>query len=214
MGRTKHKKLAEVRTLKNVFNFHDEYDEKIPRGYFGNGNTISLEIGCGHGDYTLRMAEAFPSRNFIGIDIKGARVWAGAKKALSANLKNAAFILCYVEKLNDIFINEKAEEIYIPFPDPHVRRTSANRRLISPVFIERYKKILAPGGTVHFKTDNEGLFEYGIKSLEDAKASIFKITPDLYSAGDLNVIENIQTRYEQHYINEGRKIKYIAFGFD
>lgn len=213
MPRTKHKKIAEVRTLINVFDSRKEHREEDIRKYFANNNSISLEIGCGHGDYTLNMAEAYPGRNFVGIDMKGARIWAGAKKSLSTNLKNAAFLLCNVEYLRDTFSKEKVEEIYIPFPDPHIRRTSAQHRLISPKFVELYKSIVAPGGMVHFKTDNDGLFEYATNILAKEKVVVEKSTDDLYAPDSLSFVETIKTRYERHYLAEGRKIKYIRFGF-
>ncbi|MFH1198118.1 MAG: tRNA (guanosine(46)-N7)-methyltransferase TrmB [bacterium] len=213
MPRTKHKKIAEVRTLINVFDSRKEHKEDDIRKYFGNDSSISIEIGCGHGDYTLNMAAAYPGRNFIGIDMKGARIWAGSKKALSMNLKNVAFLLCNVEYMREAFPKEKIEEIYLPFPDPHVRRTSAQHRLVSPKFVELYKSIIALDGKVHFKTDNDGLFEYATKILAEETAVIEKSTNDLYASDNLSFVETIKTKYEQHYLAEGRKIKYIRFGF-
>jgi len=213
MGRTKHKKIVEVNSLENVFSYKNGSRETDLRKYFGNNNKLVLEIGCGHGDYTLSLAAENPERNFVGIDIKGARIWTGAKIALNNKLKNAAFLMLNSEFLADFFVEEKIDEIIIPFPDPHMRRTSESRRLISPKFLQIYKKILAKDGIIHFKTDNQNLFDYAIEVLKSIDAKIFFSTDDLYNESTKPFYTAIQTKYEKHYLNEGRKIKYISFKF-
>lgn len=211
MGRTKHKKIIEVNSLENVFSIKKNNDENQLRKYFNNHNGIILEIGCGHGDYTISLAKEYPDLNFVGLDLKGARIWVGAKIALNDNLKNAAFLLMNTELLSEFFKYEKVDEIIIPFPDPHLRRTSESRRLISQKFIEVYKKILKPEGKIHFKTDNSFLFEYAIKVLNEIAAKIIFVTDDLYSLPDKPFYSSIQTKYEKHYLSEERKIKYLVF---
>lgn len=213
MGRTKYKKLIEVKSFPNVFDREQDSIGKLVRKYFNNKSSLTLEVGCGEGDYTVHLASNYPDRNFIGIDIKASRLYVGAKKVLDAGMTNAAFISMRVESLADFFTDEKIEEIYIPFPDPHVRRKSAFRRLISPEFINIYKSILADNGRIHLKTDNEGLFEYGLNNIKKADAVIYKLNENARASGDLTEAEIINTRYERHYVNEGRTIRYVCFGF-
>ena len=162
MARTKHKKIVEVNLLPNVFNIKNGSTDKDIVKYFANENPISLEIGCGHGDYTISLARNFSHRNFIGVDLKGARIWVGAKIALENKLTNAAFLRGNIEALSEFFVTKKIEEIIIPFPDPHIRRASESRRLVSSMFLEIYKSILSQDGKIHLKTDNEILFDYAM----------------------------------------------------
>lgn len=211
MSRTKHKKLKEVVSFENVFDFNSGNTEEELLNKFDNTNTVSLEIGCGEGDYTISLAKLFPKRNFIGIDFKGARIYLGAKKALGENIPNALFLWINAEKLPEFFKNTKIEEIFITFPEPHVKRRSERKRLISPKFLEIYKNILIPGANIHLKTDDEFLYNYAMKVLTKVKAKILFNTDDLYSQTQLDEIKAIKTRYEKYYLTEGRKIKYIEF---
>lgn len=215
MGRTKHKKIDEVKNLPNVFSLDiEDIGEKIA-GYFANPNPITLEIGCGQGDYTFELASAHPQKNFVGVDVKGARVWVGAKNALQNNIKNAAFLLINAASLGDIFHSKIISEIFIPFPEPHVRRRSSHRRLVSPNFLAIYKSILVDNGKIHLKTDNVLLFDYALKIIEKEKLFIYMKEEDLYSNGNqYPLMTGIKTKYEKHYLEDGRKIKYICFGFD
>jgi len=214
MSRTKHLRLRKVKEFPNVFlpGIRDETGVKVYR-YFGNGFPISLEIGCGNGDYTIELAKANQQRNFIGIDLKGARIYNGAKIALEQNLHNAAFLLCRVEKLNEIFHNKSISEMFIPFPDPHVRRTSERRRLIAAEFLKMYSSLLSDSGKIHFKTDNDALYDYAIRSITAFGCKIFYMTENLYKHEMPNDIVPVQTKYEKSYLLEGREIKYISFGF-
>ncbi len=197
-----------------MFDREDKGLGKLVKDYFNNDKSISLEVGCGEGDYTVQLAPNYPERNFVGIDIKAARIYIGAKKVLDNNLKNAAFISMRVEMLQEVFKEMNIAEIYIPFPDPHVRRKSAPRRLISPEFIAIYKSILEPGGKIHFKTDNAGLFEYCVGNIKNTDAEIYKLNEDVQHSEELSFEESVTTRYERHYREEGRIIKYVCFGFD
>lgn len=211
MARTKQKKNIEVNNLPNVFSIKNGSSEEDLKKYLGNANPITLEIGCGHGDYTIQLAKIFPLRNFVGIDIKGARIWVGATKAINEGLTNAAFLLANSNFLSDFFVNTKVEEIIIPFPDPHLRRTSEKRRLVSDVFLDIYRKILIPKGQIHFKTDNDILFNYAFEMLSESAYKIIFSSRNIYKESEIPPIASIQTKYEKHYLSEGRTIKYICF---
>ena len=135
--------------------------------HFANNNPITLELACGRGEYTLGLSQAFPDRNFIGVDIKGARIWKGAKQALEQDLTNACFLRTRIEAIDHFFAPSEIDEIWITFPDPFPREGQKNRRLVAPVFLDLYRKILRPGGTVHLKTDNTGLFMYALEVIAE-----------------------------------------------
>ena len=214
MARTKLKKLREVRELPCVFSVDENVEEKL-RKYFGNDHSVSLEIGCGHGDYSFELGSTFPERNFIGIDIKGNRIWTAAKKVLEVELKNVVFIISRAENLISIFRNRKIEEIFIPFPDPHIKRKSESKRLISPHFLKIYKNILKTEGKIHFKTDNDFLFNYFINEvILQNNLNIIDLSNDLYSSDNLEEVKQVKTFYEKSYLEEGRKIKYASFNFN
>lgn len=213
MARTKLKKFSKLNELEKVFNIKNPDIKERLHNYFIDGKNFTLEIGCGHGDYSVELAQKFPNRNFIGIDIKGARIYRGAMASEELKLNNVAFVITRAERLNEIFFPKSIEEIYIPFPEPHIRRTSQNRRLISPSFLKIYKELLVDSGILHFKTDNQDLFEYAIKSIADSEGEILHSTEDTYNDDHLNFGSEIMTSFEKHYINEGRKIKYICFRF-
>lgn len=211
MARTKHKKLNEVAHLENVFDFKGGNTEEELISKFNNSNSISLEIGCGEGDYTISLAQLFPKRNFVGIDFKGARIYIGAKKALEDKISNASFLWINAEKLPEFFKITKIDEIFITFPEPHIKRRSERKRLVSPRFLEIYKQILKPGGHIHLKTDDDFLYKYAMETLLKEKHKILFNYDDLYSETGLDQIKSIKTRYERYYLKEGRKIKYIEF---
>ena len=213
MARTKLKRLSRVKDLPNVFSLMDADIQNALHKYFKSQELYTIEIGCGHGDYSIELALKFPNRNFIGIDVKGARIFNGAMKAIELKLENVAFLLAKAEKLNEIFITKSVEEIYIPFPDPHVRRANHSRRLISPFFLKIYKELLIDSGLIHFKTDNQGLFEYAIKTIAHFGCEILYSTDHLYENENAGFPSNVITLFEKHYIKDGRRIKYICFKF-
>jgi len=212
MARTKRKKINGVRTLPNVFSKEDGDIEILLREYFANNNSISLEIGCGHGDYTVNLAQIYPGRNFVGIDFKGARIYYGAKKALDLKLPNAAFLFAGAEWLTEIFKKEKIEEIFIPFPDPHYKRKSIPKRLISLEFLKIYKSILKGDGRIHLKTDNADFYHFAVQMIEVNDWKFIYSTSNFYRDDPPEFLHNIKTKYEKHYLDEGRTIKYICFG--
>lgn len=213
MARTKLKRIKEVTNFNNVFSYSDLNLKELIRNYFKEAKLFTLEIGCGHGDYSIELAQKFPRRNFIGIDVKAARIYNGAFKAMQLNLTNVAFVIAKAEKLLEILELNSIEEIYIPFPDPHPRRTSQERRLISSTLLSIYKELLCESGIIHFKTDNQSLFDYGLKSVLDFGAKILHSTENLYDEKDSKNISDVLTSFEKHYIKEGRSIKYLCFRF-
>jgi len=213
MARKKLKRLKEVQKLPNVFSSENENVEELLNFYFGNRKSFTLEIGCGHGDYTIELAKMYPERNFIGIDYKGDRIYAAAKKAIGLNLKNTAFLVSGVENLSEIFSKVKVEEIFIPFPDPHYPRKSS-KRLLAKIFLNVYKNIVTENAKGHFKTDNEELYKYSLNILRTENCKIHFATSNLYAERGLDHHHTIKTKYEKQYLEDGKEIKYICFGFE
>ena len=213
MARTKLKRLSRVKDLPNVFSLMDADIQNAILKYFKSKKLFTIEIGCGHGDYSIELAQKFPGRNFIGIDVKGSRIFNGALKAIDQNLGNVAFLIAKAEKLDEIFQAKSVEEIYIPFPDPHVRRANQNRILIAPTFLVIYKELLIDSGIIHFKTDNIGLFDYAFKTIKNFDCEILYSTEHLYENDEIKFSSNVITLFEKHYIKLGRRIKYICFKF-
>jgi len=213
MARKKHIKIKQVRELPNVFSLKDENLLDNISEFFRNKKKYTLELGCGHGDYSIELAALCPKRNFIGIDIKASRIYNGAMRAIDLKMKNTAFILTRAERIGEIFPKDSIEEIYIPFPDPHVKRKSEPRRLVSKKFLEIYKSLLVQNGKVHLKTDSEMIFNYTLKTVDNFCCKILISVEDLYAEENKYFRNQITTKYEEHYLKEGRTIKYICFGF-
>jgi len=213
MARKKLIRLNEVYNLPNVFSSENENVEELLNKYFSNRKSFTLEIGCGHGDYSIELAKMYPERNFIGIDYKGDRIYAAAEKAIKLNLKNAAFLVSGAEKLSDMFSKGKVEELFIPFPDPHYPRKSF-KRLVDKNFLNVYKIIVGQKAKGHFKTDNEELYNYTLNILNKENCKIHFATSNLYCEQDLEYNQTIKTKYEKQYLEEGKEIKYICFGFE
>lgn len=223
MPRKKRKKLTEVRTFSNVFDYKQENAEELIVNYFGN-NVVTLELGCGQADYSINLAKLYPHRNFIGVDRKAARLWNASKNASEARLKNVLFMIAYIEKLAEVFSKIRVEEIWITFPDPYPRRSNMKKRLIHPRFLEIYKKLLIPNGKIFLKTDDDTLFTYALKVIEENNLILHKATNDLYQpeadealahkSNNLTEEEKIQTKYEKQHLAEGKKIKLICFSFN
>jgi tRNA (guanine-N7-)-methyltransferase len=213
MARTKFRRIQKTKEMQNVFTFEDfKVNSKFP-DFFANNKLFSLEIGCGHGDYSVEFGSRFPERNFVGIDLKAARIFNGAVKAEELKLNNVIFIIGRAERLEEVFPQYSVEEIYIPFPDPHFRRKSEKRRLISPFFLNIYKRLLTESGEIHFKTDNEDLFHYALKSISDFGCKILHLSRHVYDSDTLKKNFGIVTTYERFYIHEGKRIMYLRFKF-
>ncbi len=168
-------------------------------------------MACGKGDYAVALAQRHPQRNFIGVDIKGARLWVGATRALELGLANAGFVRTAIEQLEDFFAPAEIAEIWMTFPDPHPAFGKRKKRLTSPRFLNLYRKFLQPGGIVHLKTDSELLYEYTLLTLEEEGAAVLENLPDIYAReADADLVE-IRTTYEQRHLKEGKTIKYVRF---
>ena len=180
--------------------------------YFKNNNPIVLELGCGRGEYTVGLAERDPNKNYIGIDIKGARMWAGAKQAELAGMTNVAFLRTNIEMLCHFFASDEVDEIWITFPDPQMKK--ATKRLTSTYFMERYRQVLRPEGLIHLKTDSPFLYAYTDAMVKENNYPIVVNTNNLYEAEPSVKIEEarcLQTHYEKQWLDRGLTIKYIAW---
>ncbi len=213
MGKDKLKRFAELETFTNVFQLNPVHKGKWNADYFKNINPIVLELGCGRGEYTVSLAKYFPHKNFIGIDIKGARIWRGAKTGMEENISNMAFLRIEIEQLEEHFNENEVDEIWITFPDPQPQISRERKRLTYNRFLEMYKKILKPEGLVHLKTDNDGLYEYTLEKTKELNLNVIKHTSDLYKEEWLDDVLSIQTTYEKIYRDKGKNINYIQFKF-
>lgn len=217
MGKNKLKKFKEMETLECVFQYpYDVLREKgFPlRGrwntdYFHNDDPISLELGCGKGEYTVGLASRFPDKNYIGIDIKGARMWAGACQARDQRLSNVAFVRTSIELIDKFFAPGEVSEIWITFPDPQMKKV--RKRLTSTSFLHLYRKVLKDGGMVRLKTDSPFLYTYTRRLTELNGITPAVATDDLYNSGIDDDTPQIHTFYEQQWLDRGLTIKYLAF---
>ena len=217
MGKNKLRKFADMETFQCVFQYPFAVlkEEGFPlRGkwnesYFHNSNPIVLELGCGKGEYAVGLGKRFPDKNYIGVDIKGARMWTGAKQVEEEKLTNVAFLRTSIELIEHFFGPGEVSEIWITFPDPQMK--NANKRLTSTRFLNNYRKILTDRGMVHLKTDSPFLFTYTSELVKLNSLSVDVCTNDLY-AGQLNSdILKIKTHYERQWLDRGKTIKYICF---
>lgn len=183
--------------------------------FFKNDHPIVLELGCGKGEYSVGLAKAFPEKNFVGVDIKGARFWFGAKEAIAQGLDNVAFLRTQIELIDCFFDQNEVDEIWITFPDPQIKHRRAKHRLTHPDFLARYKKIIRNGGIVHLKTDSEFLHGYTIGYLQGAGYEIVSAHHDIYGAKEYEpgtpLLRDIRTYYEELFSAKGKTITYIKF---
>ncbi|MFI5149017.1 MAG: tRNA (guanosine(46)-N7)-methyltransferase TrmB [Bacteroidia bacterium] len=222
MAKKKLERFREIKTFPHVFEFnHHEIAKGFPMAghwgeqFFMNANPIVLELGCGKGEYTVGLATRWPDKNFIGVDLKGNRIWVGAKQALDASLKNTAFIRSRIDFIDYCFATGEVDEIWITFPDPQPQKTRERKRLTSMRFLDRYRKFLKPGGTIHLKTDSSLLYEYTLEVIQENHFTLLTHTPDLYSDPSLFAPEltEIKTYYEGIFSGKGFKICYLQFSF-
>jgi len=241
MGKGKLKKFAEMETFENVFQcavgklnadgkFECREDTTVQemRGHWGekffkNTNPIVLELGCGHGDYTVGLARLHPEKNYIGVDIKGARIWKGAKEATETGMRNVAFLRTNIETLSKFFAEEEVSEIWITFPDPQMKK--ATKRLTSTYFMARYQEVMEEGGVVHLKTDSPFLSTYTKEMLRVNAYEVIAGSDDLYgdmakwregemgekAMGLWKEATLLQTHYEKQWLDRGLTIKYYAW---
>jgi tRNA (guanine-N7-)-methyltransferase len=211
-------RFAETATFPHFFQpLMGDLDKEFPlRGkwggdFFRNDGPLHLELGCGKGEFTVGLARLFPAENYIGIDIKGARMWRGAKTALEENMTNVAFIRSQIFYLDHFFSAGEVRSIWITFPDPQPRESRSHKRLTSPRFIDIYSKVLHPDGVIHLKTDDEGLFQYTLGVLADTGHELLYATDDIYRDAPDEVAARIVTFYESIWLGQGKTIKYLRF---
>ena len=221
MGKGKLAKFADMATYENVFQYPYSVVEHVPfamRGhwheeYFHNQNPIVLELGCGKGEYTVGLGKLYPDMNFIGVDIKGARMWTGATQALQEGLRNVAFLRTNIEIIDRFFAPGEVREIWLTFSDPQMK--NPRKRLTSTFFMERYRRFLVDRGVIHLKTDSNFLFTYTTLMAEYNHLPVLERTDDLYHTTGLSDLTShllsIQTYYEQMWIARGLSIKYMKF---
>ena len=211
MPRNKLKKFREINTFPNVVYRPDSLAGTWSIAFFNNGAPLTLELGCGTGIMMLELARRNPGRNYIGIDNKRARVWWGAQYALSEGIANAAFITTRIESLGDYFGPGEVGEIWITFPDPYPKPSKSNKRLISPELIGVYRNFITPDCIFHFKTDDDALFDYTLRTIEGENASIHRISADTHNDPGIGDDVKIKTVYEERHLEEGKTIKYVCF---
>lgn len=219
MGKNKLQRWAEMKKFDHVIQpgFEDVYKKsyllkgKWASEFFQNNYPIVLELGCGKGEYTTNLAEKHTKKNFIGIDIKGARIWKGAKKAKETGLKNVCFIRTRIELINSFFAKDEISEIWLTFPDPQTKRRREKKRLTNPRFLNHYKDFLAPEGIIHLKTDNYLLFEYTLDIIRKNNLKLLYSTYNLYNSKISDETLHIKTFYEKQFIEEEKKICYLRF---
>lgn len=221
MGKGKLQKFAEMETFSNVFQYPFSVIENVPfemkghwrEQYFHNDNPIVLELGCGKGEYTVELARLYPQVNFIGVDIKGARMHKGAKEALTAGLSNVAFLRTNIEIIDRFFAKDEVQEIWLTFSDPQMK--NPRKRLTSTYFMNRYRHFLVDGGLIHLKTDSNFLFTYTTYMVEENRLPLLFRTEDLYHTDGIDEetrkILSIQTFYEAQWIARGLNIRYMKF---
>lgn len=217
MGKNKLRKFAEAenfsnflqppfeKLLKNEFQYKGSWNS----AWFGNENPVVVELGCGKGEYTVGLAEMFPDRNYIGIDIKGARIYSGAKDALTRKLENVAFVRTKIENSLLLFGKNEISEIWLTFPDPQLKKVK--KRLTSTFFINRYLQFLKPGGVIHLKTDSIFLYQYTLALARLNRFEILTDIPDIYTLKSPDRIVSITTFYEKQWVSRGITVKYLAF---
>jgi len=218
VGKNKLERFAETGTFKNFvqlpyYNLTEDFHlkNKWSSDFFGNNHPLFLELGCGKGEYTVGLSRMYPENNYIGIDIKGARMWRGAKTALEENLANTGFLRIHINQINLFFGENEISGIWITFPDPQPQKARANKRLTSPRFLERYRQFLKKDAVINLKTDNVGLFEYTMEVVEQQKHLLIAHTFDLYSSAIDSEASMIKTFYESRFLEEGKKICYLQF---
>ncbi|MES2138264.1 MAG: tRNA (guanosine(46)-N7)-methyltransferase TrmB [Bacteroidota bacterium] len=221
MAKRKAKKFAEVNSFDNCFflSFEESRAEGLPlkgnwnKNYFKNNNPIVLELGCGKGEYTVGLAQRYPDINFIGVDIKGNRIWTGARTATDNKMNNVAFIRTRIDFIDTCFSNNEVKEIWITFPDPQPQKSRIRNRLTNMIFINRYKKILENNGIVNLKTDSEPFYDFTREVIAENKLEELDATNDLYSntAKRDESLTSIKTYYEKKFSDKGFKICYLKF---
>jgi len=208
-----HKKLIRFEAIKSFANVL-QFPENMPGNWavhFGNPNPLTLELACGKGEYAVGLARLYPQRNFIGVDLKGNRIYIGAKKALDEGLGNVAFLRTEIDKINNYFAANEVQEIWITFPDPQLRTSKAKKRLTHPKFLRLYQQFLSSGGFIHLKTDSPALYNFTRTVLERYGCIIHQDINDVYAQAEPGAELSIKTYYESLDIAKSNRIHYLKF---
>jgi tRNA (guanine-N7-)-methyltransferase len=216
VGKDKLRKFAEIDTFHNVYQMEEGKDlqGRWASQHFKNSNPIVLELACGKGEYAVNMAKFFPDKNFIGIDLKGNRLWRGARTGVDEKIQNLAFLRIQIEDIVEYFGKDEVDEIWITFPDPQPQDSREKKRLTFPGFLNKYKEFLKPGGKINLKTDNDGLYAYTVEVVKQQGLVCYKKTAELYHSEFYDDVLKIKTHYERIYIKQDKNINYIQFSLE
>lgn len=215
MGKDKLRKFAEIDQLENVY----QLKEGLPlkgnwnKEHFKNDNPLVVELACGKGEYTVNLAQLFPNKNFLGVDLKGNRIWRGARTAFDEGINNVAFLRIQIEDIMDYFAAGEIDEIWITFPDPQPQLSREKKRLTSKGFLNKYKVVLKEGGFLNLKTDNDQFYEFTKLMIEELNLNKHIDTADLYSSEFADEVLSIKTYYEKKYLLHSKNINYLKFSF-
>ena len=210
MAQKKLERFAAIKTFSNVLEYPAEMKAKWS-DFFKNKNPLVLELACGRGEYTVGLAKLFPHQNFVGVDVKGNRMYIGAKKCLAENISNAGFLRTQIEKLDDYFIAGEVDEIWITFPDPQLRISKAKKRLTHPQFLRLFQQILKPGGFIHLKTDSPDLYLFTKRVAELYDLALVEDSDNVYEEPHIKEELKIKTHYESLDIAQSKKTHYLKF---
>ncbi len=210
MGQKKLQRFEAIKSFPNVLQYPLDMQGNW-KTFFKNENPLALELACGKGEYTVGLAALYPHQNFIGVDLKGNRIYIGAKKCIEQNLTNAAFLRTHIDKINNYFAEGEVSEIWITFPDPHLRISRAKKRLTHPNFLRLYQKILKPGGVIHLKTDSPVLYKFTLLVIEMYNLQLLEKDDDVYAKENVREELKIKTHYEKLDIAQSNRIHYIRF---
>ncbi len=198
-------------SVEEVFRKNFKLKNKWKQEYFGNDHPLILELGCGKGEYSIGLAEKFPEINFIGIDIKGARIWTGARLAIQNHIRNVAFVRTRIEFITSFFGRDEVDEIWVTFPDPQLKRRRNKKRLTATGYLNSYREFLRDDGIVHLKTDNRVLYKYTLDLVKRNDLPLVFASEDLYGSQQDEIVHGIRTYYEKRFIKEGLNIHYLKF---
>jgi tRNA (guanine-N7-)-methyltransferase len=216
VGKDKLRKFAEIDTFPNVYQLDEgkALKGKWAAQHFKNDHPVVLELACGKGEYAVSLAKMFPKKNFIGVDLKGNRIWRGARTGVDEGIANLAFLRIQIEDIVEFFGEHEVDEIWITFPDPQPQDSREKKRLTFPGFLDRYKAFLKPGGKINLKTDNDGLYLYTVEKVEELGLKCHKKTDQLYKSDLYDDVLSIKTHYERIYLKHDKNINYIQFSLE
>ncbi len=210
MGQKKLLRFSQIKSFRNVLEYPENMRGQWNR-FFGNQHPLTLELACGRGEYTVGLATMHPENNYVGVDVKGNRIYLGAKKALDEQLNNAAFLRTQIEMIGEYFGDNEVDEIWITFPDPQLRWSKSKHRLTHPRFLRTYKKFLKPGGLIHLKTDSPDLFRFTLTVIDLFQLELIDGNADVYGGAQIAPELKIKTHYEKLDIAGSNKIHYLCF---